>query len=115
MLVGAASGSVAALTLAVFAAGFSVIGAQTGANAMAAESYPTAMRSTGVGWCLGIGRIGSIVGPVVGGLLLSSQLGIRGVFWAAAVPPLIAATAAFILNVSKRRTLAAQATATVGA
>jgi AAHS family 4-hydroxybenzoate transporter-like MFS transporter len=33
--------------------------------------YPTTIRSTGVGWCSGIGRIGSIVGPLIGGLLLS--------------------------------------------
>jgi len=60
------------LALAVtFATGFLVIGAQSGLNALAAKFYPTSIRSTGVGWALGVGRIGSIVGPLLGGLLLT--------------------------------------------
>jgi len=96
--VGAASTSVALGTIVVFAAGFCVVGAQTGANSLTAESYPTGIRSTGTGWALGIGRIGSIVGPLVGGLLLSSELEIKRVFWVAAVPPLIAAAASFAVT-----------------
>jgi AAHS family 4-hydroxybenzoate transporter-like MFS transporter len=87
--------------LAVFAAGICVVGGQTGSNAMAAQSYPTGVRSTGVGWALGIGRIGSIVGPVAGGVLLSSHLPMKRVFWAAAVPPLLALIAAAVLNRQK--------------
>ncbi len=96
--IGAISASLAMGTLAVFAAGFCIVGAQTGANALAAESYPTGIRSTGTGWALGIGRIGSIVGPVVGGLLLSSELEVRRVFWVAAVPTLIAAGASVLVT-----------------
>ena len=60
-----------ALMLAVtFLSGFLVIGAQAGLNALAANYYPTAVRSTGVGWALGVGRIGSIVGPLLGGWFL---------------------------------------------
>jgi MFS transporter, AAHS family, 4-hydroxybenzoate transporter len=60
------------LLLAItFVAGFMVIGAQGGLNALAANFYPTAVRSTGVGWALGIGRIGSIVGPLMGGWFLT--------------------------------------------
>ncbi|HXQ27020.1 MAG TPA: MFS transporter [Candidatus Acidoferrales bacterium] len=60
------------LALAVtFATGFLVIGAQSGMNALAAKFYPTSIRSTGVGWALGVGRIGSIVGPLLGGMLLT--------------------------------------------
>ncbi|HJT87615.1 MAG TPA: MFS transporter [Bryobacteraceae bacterium] len=103
-LVGMAATSVALETLAVFAAGFCVIGAQTGANSLAAESYSTAVRSTGVGWALGIGRIGSIAGPVLGGILLSSQLQVRQVFWAAAVPSVLAAAAAVGVNLLPGRT-----------
>jgi AAHS family 4-hydroxybenzoate transporter-like MFS transporter len=96
--IGMAGASVALQTLAVFLAGLCVIGAQTGVNSLAAESYPTRVRSTGVGWALGIGRIGSITGPVVGGILLSSQMEMKHVFWAAAVPPLVAAMAALVVN-----------------
>ena len=97
-LIGLVSGTVAIETAAVFAAGFCVIGGQTCSNALAAESYPTAVRSTGVGWALGIGRIGSIVGPVLGGVLLSFDWNMRRVFLAAAVPAAIAALAAARLN-----------------
>jgi AAHS family 4-hydroxybenzoate transporter-like MFS transporter len=55
-----------------------------------------------VGWSLGIGRIGSIVGPMLGAILLSSHMEVREVFWAAAVPPGIAAIAAMLVN---RRTM----------
>ena len=51
------------VTLAIFAAGFCVVGGQIAANALAAGFYPTSVRATGVGWALGIGRVGSIIGP----------------------------------------------------
>jgi AAHS family 4-hydroxybenzoate transporter-like MFS transporter len=80
--------------IAVFADGFCVVGGQSGANSLAAEFYPTGIRATGSGWAMGIGRAGSIVG----GVLLSSQLGMRRVFWVAALPPLIAASAGFAVS-----------------
>jgi AAHS family 4-hydroxybenzoate transporter-like MFS transporter len=61
---------------------------------LSSEFYPTRIRSTGVGWALGIGRIGSIVGPLVGGLLLSQSTPMRDVFWAAVIPALAATLAA---------------------
>ena len=54
---------------AALALGFLVIGAQAGLNAMSAKFYPTPIRSTGVGWALGIGRVGSVIGPLLGGWL----------------------------------------------
>jgi MFS transporter, AAHS family, 4-hydroxybenzoate transporter len=77
----------------VFAAGFSVIGAQFGINAFAAEYYPTSLRATGVGAALGVGRIGSIVGPVVGGFLLGMKLETGLLFAIAAAPALVAGLA----------------------
>ena len=94
-LIGTAGKSVVLLACAILAAGCAVIGAQGGANALAAAFYPTPIRATGVGWALGIGRVGSIVGPLVGGVLLSFQPETRRVFWAAAVPVLIASVASF--------------------
>ncbi len=95
-LIGAAGQSILLLSLTIFAAGCGVIGGQSSANALSAEFYPTPMRSTGVGWALGIGRIGSILGPLLGGLLLSLQHETRRVFWAAAIPVLIASAAGFL-------------------
>lgn len=93
--IGAAGATIALLVCAVFAAGVGVVGGQMGANVLASEFYPTAIRSTGVGWALGIGRVGSIIGPVVGGFLLSLGGQPKRVFWAAAVPAVIASMAAF--------------------
>jgi AAHS family 4-hydroxybenzoate transporter-like MFS transporter len=75
----------------LFVAGFFLIGAQSGLSALASAFYPTDARATGVGWGLGMGRIGSIVGPVTGGLLLTTGLDVQAMFMLVAVPTLIAA------------------------
>src|SRR5258708_1044890 len=61
--------SVAFFTLAIFSPPFSIVARQIPSNALAAGVYPTSVRATGVGWALGIGRVGSIVGPIARGLL----------------------------------------------
>ncbi len=74
------------LVLAVaFAMGFLVIGTQAGLNALAARFYPTPIRSTGVGWALGVGRTGSIVGPLVGAAMLGAGWHPRGIIMSGAV------------------------------
>ena len=86
------------VTIAIFAAGFCIVGGQIAANALAAGFYPTSVRATGVGWALGIGRVGSIVGPLVGGALLTMRWSVGEVFLAAAAAALCAAVAAFLLS-----------------
>jgi AAHS family 4-hydroxybenzoate transporter-like MFS transporter len=76
-----------------FLLGCSAQGAQAGLNAIAATFYPTPIRSTGIGWALGVGRLGSIVGPLFGGMMMSMQLSPRQIFLAGAAPSLCAATA----------------------
>jgi len=95
--VGFSGQSIALAALAIFCAGFCIVGGQIASNALAATYYPTTMRSSGVGWALGIGRIGSIVGPLIGGIMLARQVGAESLFLAAAVPALIASLAAFAL------------------
>jgi MFS transporter, AAHS family, 4-hydroxybenzoate transporter len=90
--------SVVFVTMAIFAAGFCIVGGQIAANALAAGFYPTSVRATGVGWALGIGRVGSIVGPLIGGALLTAKWSAASVFAAAAVAALCAALAAFCLS-----------------
>ena len=90
--------SVVFVTLAIFATGFCIVGGQIAANALAATYYPTSVRATGVGWALGIGRVGSIVGPLVGGALLTAKWSTGSVFIAAATAALCAALAAFALS-----------------
>src|SRR3954468_9201533 len=90
--------SVALVTMAIFAAGFCVVGGQIAANGLAAGFYPTSVRATGVGWALGIGRVGSIIGPLVGGALLTAKWSTGSGFVAAATAALCAALAAFSLS-----------------
>jgi MFS transporter, AAHS family, 4-hydroxybenzoate transporter len=90
--------NVDALLVFVFLAGGGVIGAQIGMNALTAEIYPTAVRSTGVGWALGVGRVGSIIGPVLGGLLLAREIPTEGILYLAALPSLLASVAVLALG-----------------
>ncbi len=86
------------LFVVVFIAGWCVVGSQPGLNALAATYYPTYMRATGVGAGLGIGRIGAIVGPVIGGEFLRRQMTNQDIFLAAAVPALVSAIVMFALR-----------------
>ena len=90
--------SIVFVTMAIFAAGFCTVGGQIAANALAAGFYPTSVRSTGVGWALGIGRVGSIIGPLVGGALMTAKWSTGSVFMAAATAAFCAALAAFSLS-----------------
>jgi MFS transporter, AAHS family, 4-hydroxybenzoate transporter len=73
--------------------GVATQGVQAGLNALAAEIYPIHMRATGVGCAVGIGRIGSISGPLLGGVLLQLHWSVSEVFLAGIVPAVIAITA----------------------
>jgi AAHS family 4-hydroxybenzoate transporter-like MFS transporter len=81
----------------VFVAGWCIVGGQPGLNTLAATYYPTVARSTGVGAALGVGRLGAIIGPYAGGVLLAQQWSAQQLFWAAAVPSLITTAVLFIL------------------
>jgi AAHS family 4-hydroxybenzoate transporter-like MFS transporter len=98
--IGLIANPVVLIMAVITAAGFLVIGTQFCMNALAASFYPTSVRSTGVGWALGVGRIGSIIGPVLGGLVLSAGWSMTQVFFACAVPALVAALAVFLIGVS---------------
>lgn len=73
--------------------GLGVQGAQAGLNALAAAYYPTSVRATGLGWALGIGRIGSIIGPLLGELMLSLHWSLERIFMFGMLPALLAAVA----------------------
>jgi len=72
----------------VLISGICIVGGQPAVNALTATLYPTSLRATGVGWSLGIGRAGSIIGPVVAGQLIKLQWSNTALFVAAAVPAL---------------------------
>lgn len=77
------------LYLLVAIAGACTIGTTILVNAYTANFYPTHMRATGLGWALGIGRIGAIVGPIYGSFVLTSGWGFEANFYAFALPALI--------------------------
>jgi AAHS family 4-hydroxybenzoate transporter-like MFS transporter len=88
----------ALLTAIVFVAGWCVIGGQPGLNALGTTYYPTYMRSTGVGWGLGVGRVGAIVGPYIGGQLLDLEWSTQQLFIVFALPALVSTLAVISLH-----------------
>lgn len=95
------------LFLAIVAAGFSIQGTLQGIMAVAPALYPTAIRSAGVGLAVFLSRFGSILGPLLLGLLLSHDASLKSVFQALAAPLLITALATFFLGKLAQRNFAA--------
>jgi AAHS family 4-hydroxybenzoate transporter-like MFS transporter len=78
-------------------AGLAVLGAQFGNNACAGMIYPTEARSQGAGWALSIGRIGSIAGPIIGGMLVAMKMPYGEMFLWASLPMAIGLVAAILV------------------
>lgn len=79
-LVGVAGHSLARILTAVFLSSFFTLGAEMGLFMFASRLYPSRARAGGVGWALGVGRIGAIFGPIVGGVLIGMGWGIPRYF-----------------------------------
>lgn len=79
------------LLLVVFGfLGFGIQGGFVGLYAVSARMYPTEFRTTGVGWSIGIGRLGGIIGPAAGGILIGMGLSMVQNFLIYAVPTVLA-------------------------
>ncbi len=98
VLLGRAADSVPLFMLCVFATGLFVPGLQIALNGIIALHYPTYIRSTGLSWAIGVGRVGSVVGPVFAGLLLTWHWSPSQVLSAAALPALISTVAALAMT-----------------
>ena len=85
------------LSVVIFFSGMTIIGSQTGANATAGKLYPARMRTSGIGWALGIGRLGGIAAPVLGGWLLATGMRPPQIFLSACGFALVAAIATALL------------------
>ena len=79
-------------------AGYGAVGTQTLLNSWATRFYPTAARTTGVGWVLGIGRIGGIIGPYLTGVLIVITAGGTSAFLLFAGIACIGACLAFLVK-----------------
>ncbi len=91
------------LMVATFSAGCAILGGQTNLNAVSGRFYPTFIRNNAIGWANGVGRIGSILGPVIGGVFIGAGLPPSRLFLIAALPPLCAAVACFGLARAENR------------
>jgi len=90
-----------ALFAVVFLVGASTLGTQLLAYAYAGDFYPSEIRSTGVGFASGVGRIGAIVAPVLIGWLVSLSLPLQQNFMAISLAGLIGALAVTLINQSR--------------
>jgi AAHS family 4-hydroxybenzoate transporter-like MFS transporter len=102
------------LLTAAFCAGFCISGGQKSVIALAAIFYPAPIRSTGVGWALGIGRLGGIGGPLLIGALLACQLSAQAIIYSAAIPMFLAGLLVMLLGRSYARSSESRANADVG-
>jgi AAHS family 4-hydroxybenzoate transporter-like MFS transporter len=94
------------LLLAIFLMGCCTVGSMTGINGMTAALYPARVRTTGMGWALGIGRLGGIGGPWLGGVLLTAGWPPRQIFLCACVTALIGTFCVVMLHIQARRRIA---------
>lgn len=85
------------LLAAVGLAGFCTLGLQFALNAIAGLIYPTNFRSNGVGFAFGAGRIGSFLGPVVGGMLIAAHIPFAQLFLWAAAPLLVGLVVSLVM------------------
>ena len=86
------------LLLAIIAgAGFCVYGNQFGINAALVMIYPTSVRAIGAGWAQAFGRVGSILAPIVGGILLGKAVPASAIFYAPAIALVLGALSALVL------------------
>jgi len=76
-----------------FVTGLLTVGANIVLSAYAATIYPTAIRSTGVGWVVAWGRVGAIAGALFGTALVAAGLSIEMAYVIAAIPAIIGGVA----------------------
>ena len=95
-----------ALLAATFFAGFCVLGIQSGLNVAGALIYPTSLRANGSGWQLGLGRVGSIVGPLVGALFVG--LPVQNLYMWSALPFVVGAIICYAIHRLNTTRLAAR-------
>jgi AAHS family 4-hydroxybenzoate transporter-like MFS transporter len=78
------------IMVTIFLSGFFIIGVQLSLNAFITGFYPTSIRGTGVGWSQVVGRSGSLIGPLVCGVLVSQGVSAAALFRVSAIAPLLA-------------------------
>lgn len=86
------------LYVVTFFVGAGVIAGQGGLHALCSALYPTRVRATGIGWALGAGRFGGMLGPTLGGMALAGHWAAPPTFFVAGLPMLLVGIAAFLIG-----------------
>jgi AAHS family 4-hydroxybenzoate transporter-like MFS transporter len=103
-------GHVAFLVLAAVTGGF-LIGGHFGMHSICGIFYPSAYRANGAGWATSIAKVGSVAGPILGGIVLSTSLPVRYIFAVLAVCPAVMAICVYMVGRMHRRILGREALA----
>lgn len=85
----------------IFVIGFCIVGGQSGLNAMAAACYPSHVRATGIGWCVGVGRLASVFAPLLTAMAIRDGLNSATIFVLAGIVPLLCAAIMASLRISR--------------
>jgi MFS family permease len=89
IIFGAAHLSAGAIITLAFCIGFLLQGGFNGIYPLGTQLYPAEIRSTGIGWTMGVGRIGAVLGPFVGGILIAREVPVSIIFLIFAVPAVL--------------------------
>jgi AAHS family benzoate transporter-like MFS transporter len=77
--------------------GYGAVGTIALINSFVAQAYPSTLRARGIGWALAVGRLGAVLGPMIGGLIADAELGFAANFYAFSFIGLLGALAALVL------------------
>ncbi len=97
-LLGLATGALPLLFILAIVSGIGAVGVQSCVHAFAATFYPTLIRTTGVGWGVSVGRLGAIVSPLIGGMMLGAGWPVPRILLAVSVAPLMCLAAVEMLR-----------------
>lgn len=99
MIIFALASGIDHLVIYLFFIGFLLHGGVTAMYAVGTKMYPTEVRATGVGWAIGVGRIGAVISPFIGGILIAMGVSMEINFIIFAIPLLIGGFLAYSLRV----------------
>jgi MFS transporter, AAHS family, 4-hydroxybenzoate transporter len=96
------------LALNALIGGF-LIGGHFGLHSICGIFYPSAYRGNGAGWATSVAKIGSVAGPALGGIILSTSMPVRNIFVVLAICPAVFAVCIYAVGRMHRRILGREA------